>query len=73
VLDIEIFSSIIYIWYEGGELRPSLVRFEEIPTSLFRSPGEPGDQPPGWTITGGSTSRRYTGGRCHDAKSAEFT
>jgi tetratricopeptide (TPR) repeat protein len=26
VLDIHLFSSIIYIWYEGGKLRPSLVR-----------------------------------------------
>jgi len=26
VLDIKIFSTIIYIWYEGGELRPPLVR-----------------------------------------------
>jgi hypothetical protein len=26
VLDIEIFSTIIYIWYEGGELKPPLVR-----------------------------------------------
>ena len=26
VLDTRCFSSIIYIWYEGGELRPSLVR-----------------------------------------------
>ena len=26
VLDITIFSTIIYIWYEGGQLRPSLVR-----------------------------------------------
>jgi len=26
VLDIRIFSPIIYIWYEDGELRPSLVR-----------------------------------------------
>jgi len=26
VLDIEIFSTIIYIWYEGGDLMPALVR-----------------------------------------------
>jgi hypothetical protein len=26
VLDRIFFSSIIYIWYEGGQLRPSLVR-----------------------------------------------
>jgi hypothetical protein len=26
VLDTRQFSSIIYIWYEDGELRPSLVR-----------------------------------------------
>ena len=26
VLDIKIFSTIIYIWYEGGQLRPLLVR-----------------------------------------------
>jgi hypothetical protein len=26
VLDIRSFSTIIYIWYEGGELRPPLVR-----------------------------------------------
>ena len=26
MLDIRLFSSIIYIWYEGGELRPHLVR-----------------------------------------------
>src|SRR5258708_40329112 len=26
VLDIPRFSTIIYIWYEGGQLRPSLVR-----------------------------------------------
>jgi len=25
VLDIRVFSSIIYIWYEGGGLRPLLV------------------------------------------------
>ena len=28
VLDIRKFSTIIYIWYEGGELRPSLVRLK---------------------------------------------
>jgi hypothetical protein len=33
VLDIKNFSSIIYIWYEGGQLRPALVRLARIPSS----------------------------------------
>jgi len=34
VLDITAFSTIIYIWYEGGELRPSLVRIEKLDLAL---------------------------------------
>jgi hypothetical protein len=35
VLDSTTFSSIIYIWYEGGELRPSLVRMRIAETVRF--------------------------------------
>ncbi len=56
VLDIRFLTTIIYIWYEGGELRPSLVRLESS-TSPFRlaQPEGPGD-----------------GGRCQEATSAEI-
>jgi hypothetical protein len=33
VLDIPFFSSIIYIWYEGGRLRPRIVTQEVLSTS----------------------------------------
>ena len=42
VLDIRNFSTIIYIWYEGGGLKPPLVRLTF--TSLFRT----------WTIRSGA-------------------
>jgi hypothetical protein len=35
VLDNQNFSPIIYIWYEGGELRPSLVRLENTSFTLL--------------------------------------
>ncbi len=34
MLDSWCFSSIIYIWYEDGELRPSLVRSRELDLTL---------------------------------------
>jgi hypothetical protein len=46
VLDIAAIASIIYIWYEGGELRPSLARldkprrFVESSSSSFRDEWE---------------------------------
>jgi len=43
VLDIENFSTIIYIWYEGGELKPPLVRLT-FSASPFRT----------WTIRSGA-------------------
>ena len=46
------FSTIIYIWYEGGELRPSLVRLERQPR-----PSAPG---PFMDRRGGATKRRAT-------------
>jgi len=30
VLDTVNFSTIIYIWYEGGNIRPPLVRYERL-------------------------------------------
>ena len=36
VLDIKNFSSIIYIWYEGGQLRPALVRLSRVRPRSFR-------------------------------------
>jgi hypothetical protein len=36
VLDTGNFSSIIYIWYEGGELRPALVRLRSLDLALSR-------------------------------------
>ena len=63
VLDIKNFSSIIYIWYEGGQLRPALVRLRNSSTSPFRSGrrAEPEFWFPQLTVSG----------RCPEARSAD--
>ena len=40
VLDIKNFSSIIYIWYEGGQLRPALVRLRTVRPRPFAAVAE---------------------------------
>lgn len=44
VLDITFFSTIIYLSYEDGELKPSLVRFERFLSHVLvsRKPGRKG-------------------------------
>ena len=67
VLDIKNFSSIIYIWYEGGQLRPALVRLARVPSStshLFVAVAE--------LNRNSGSPRRYVSGRCTEATSADF-
>jgi hypothetical protein len=67
VLDIKNFSSIIYIWYEGGQLRPALVRLARVPSStshLFVAVAE--------LNRNSGSPRRCVSGRCTEATSADF-
>ena len=62
VLDIKNFSSIIYIWYEGGQLRPALVRLGRVRPRPFAAVAE--------LSRNSGSSRRC--GRCTEATSADF-
>ena len=64
VLDIKNFSSIIYIWYEGGQLRPALVRLRRVRPRPFAAVAE--------LNRNSGSSRRYVSGRCTEATSADF-
>ena len=64
VLDIKNFSSIIYIWYEGGQLRPALVRLASSTSHLFVAVAE--------LNRNSGSPRRFVSGRCTEATSADF-
>ena|SRR6188768_4090079 len=64
VLDIKNFSSIIYIWYEGGQLRPALVRLGRVRPRPFAAIAE--------LNRNSGSPRRYVSGRCTEATSADF-
>jgi hypothetical protein len=63
VLDIKKFSSIIYIWYEGGKLRPALVRLSSVRPRPFAAVAELN------RFTGSRS--RFVSGRCPEATSAD--
>jgi hypothetical protein len=63
VLDIKKFSSIIYIWYEGGKLRPALVRLRIGQPCPFAAVAE-------LNRNAGFRSR-FASGRCPEATGAD--